>query len=113
AGVIIRRVDVAAGTLSDAAVREFPPGLDAAGAGVIIPRVDLDILGDDAARKPTSGLNLDLCSLCASFVGSTVLSIPFSRAMGRAVSTESRCVTSPTGTNWPVPSMLSCTSAAS
>ena len=57
------RVEVAAGTLSDTAVRDFPPGLDAirvlapryAGAGVIIPRVDLDILGDDAARKPTSG----------------------------------------------------------
>jgi hypothetical protein len=59
----MRRVDVAAGTLSDTAVCEFPPGLDAvrvlapryAGDGVIIPRVDLDIPGDDAARKPTSG----------------------------------------------------------
>ncbi len=59
----MRRVDVAAGTLSDTAVCEFPPGLDAirvlapryAGAGVILPRVDLDIPGDDAARTPISG----------------------------------------------------------
>ena len=59
----MRRVDVATGTLSDTAVCEFPPGLDAvcvltlryAGAGVIIPRVDFDIPGDDAARKPTTG----------------------------------------------------------
>jgi hypothetical protein len=58
----MRRAEVAAGTLSDTAVCEFPPGLDAirvleryAGAGVITPRVDLDILGDDAARRPTSG----------------------------------------------------------
>jgi hypothetical protein len=59
----MRRVDVAAGTLSGTAECEFPSGLDAvrvlapryAGAGVIIPRVDLDIPGDDAARKPTSG----------------------------------------------------------
>jgi hypothetical protein len=59
----MRRVDVAAGTLSGTAVCEFPLGLDAvrvlapryAGDGVIIPRVDLDIPGDDAARKPTSG----------------------------------------------------------
>ena len=56
------RVEVAAGTLSDTAVCEFPPGLDAirvleryADAGVITARVDLDILGVDAARKPTSG----------------------------------------------------------
>jgi hypothetical protein len=58
----MRRVDVAAGTLSDTAVCEFPPGLDAvrvlaaryAGAGVILPRVDLDIPEDDPARKPAS-----------------------------------------------------------
>ena len=59
----MRRVEVAAGTLGGAAVREFPPGFDAArvlalrfaGTGVIIPRVDLDIPADDAARKLTSG----------------------------------------------------------
>ena len=115
----MRRVDVAAGTLN-AALREFPPGLDAVrvlaprypGAGVIIPRVDLDVPGDGAARKATSGLDLDLCSLCASVVGSTILSNLFSGAMGRDVSAESRCVTSPTGTNWPA-SMLSRTCAAS
>ena len=33
-------------------------------------------------------------------------------AMGRAVSAESSCVTSRTGTNWPFPSMPSCTCAA-
>ena len=57
------RVDVATGTFSETAVCELPPSLDAVcvlalrygGAGVIIPRVDLDIPGDDAARKPTSG----------------------------------------------------------
>jgi len=57
------RVEVPAGILIDASVCEFPLGLDAirvlapryAGAGVIVPRVDLDILGDDAARRPTSG----------------------------------------------------------
>jgi hypothetical protein len=59
----MRCVEVAAGTLGGTAVCEFPPGFDAArvlalrfaGAGVIIPRVDFDIPGDDAARKPTSG----------------------------------------------------------
>jgi hypothetical protein len=59
----MRCVEVAAGTLGGTAVCEFPPGLDAvrvlaprfAGAGVIIPRVDFDIPGDDAARKPNSG----------------------------------------------------------
>jgi hypothetical protein len=59
----MRCVEVAAGTLGGTAVCEFPPGFDAvcvlaprfAGAGVIIPRVDLDIPADDAARKPTSG----------------------------------------------------------
>jgi len=59
----MRCVEVAAGTLGGTAVCEFPPGFDAvcvlaprfAGAFVIIPRVDLDIPGDDAARKPTSG----------------------------------------------------------
>jgi hypothetical protein len=67
----MRRVDVAAGTFSDAELCEFPPGLDAArvlapryaSSGVIIPRVDLDSPGDDAAGTPTSGLNLDLRSL--------------------------------------------------
>jgi hypothetical protein len=58
------RVEVAAGTLCDTAVCElFPPRLDAirvlppryAVAGVVVPRVDLDIVGDDAARKRTSG----------------------------------------------------------
>ena len=60
----MRRVDVVAGSLCDTAVCEFfPPGLEAtrvlpppyAGAGVIVPRVDLDIVGDDAARKLTAG----------------------------------------------------------
>ena len=59
----MRCVEVAAGTLGGTAVCEAPPGLDAvrvlalrfAGAGVVIPRVDLDIPADDAARKPTSG----------------------------------------------------------
>jgi len=60
----MRCVEVAAGTLGGTAVCEFPPGFDAArvlaprfaGAGVIIiTRVDFDIPGDDAARKPTSG----------------------------------------------------------
>jgi hypothetical protein len=103
----MRRVEVTAGSLGGTAVCEFPPGLGAirvlapryAGDDVIVPRVDLDVLGDDAARKPASGLSLDLCSLWASFVGSTVLSIAFSRAMGRAVSAESSCATSRTGTN--------------
>jgi len=57
----LRVVDVATGTL-DSAVCEFPPGLDAvrdlalryAGAGLIIPRVDLDIPEDDVARKLSS-----------------------------------------------------------
>ena len=59
----MRCVEVAAGTLGGTAVCEFPPGFDAArvlalrfaGAGVIIPRADFDISGDDAARKPTAG----------------------------------------------------------
>jgi hypothetical protein len=58
----MRRVGVAVGTLCDTAVCEFPPGRDAirvleryAGAGVITPLVDLDILGDDAARTLASG----------------------------------------------------------
>jgi len=57
----MRFVDVATGTL-DSTVCEFPPGLDAgrvlalryAGAGLIIPRVDLDIPGVEVARKPPS-----------------------------------------------------------
>jgi hypothetical protein len=116
----MRVADGTTGTL-DSAVCEFPPCLDAirvlalryAGAGLIIPRVDLDIPGDDVERKPSSVCNLDLCSRCASFIGSTVLSIPFSGAVGRALSTESSCVTSRTGINWPVISILSCTCAAS
>ena len=122
----MRCVDVAAGTFSATAECEFPSSLDAvrglarrfAGAGVIVPRVDLDIPGldapeDDAVRKPASGLALDLSSLCASFVGSTVLSIAFSGVMGRAVSAEFSCVTFRTGTNRPVDAMLVCSCAAS
>src|SRR5882762_2242968 len=116
----MRRVDKAAGTLSDIAVCELPSGLDAvrafalrdAVAGVVILRVGLDTLGG-TLRKLACGSDLDLCSLCASFVGSTVLSTAFSRAVGRVVSAESSCVTSRTGTNWPVPPMVSCSSAAS
>ena len=122
----MRCVDVVAGTFSATAECGFPSGVDAArvlapryaGAGVIVPRVDFDIPrldapGDDAVRKPASGSALDLSSLCASFVGSTVLSIAFFGAMGRAVSAEFNCVTSRTGTNRPVPAMLSCICAAS
>jgi len=58
----MRRVEGGSGTLSDTAVCKFPLGLDAtrlepryAGAGVILPCVDLNILGGDAARKPACG----------------------------------------------------------
>ena len=59
----MRCVEVAAATLVGTALCEFPPGLDAArvfaprfaGAGVITPRADFDVSGDDAARKPTAG----------------------------------------------------------
>jgi hypothetical protein len=59
----MRRVEVAAGTLCDTSGCElFPTGFFATRvlprygcAGVFIPRVNLDVVGEDAARNPGSG----------------------------------------------------------